>query len=94
MATFEAGETVILEQVVADAVSLGLRDVDSLVVDITYPDGLSAVAAGVMTHDGLGRYHYDYQTATSTPLGVYEVLYQATSGARITRQRDSFEVHS
>lgn len=91
---FEAGETVILEQVVVDAKTLAPRDVDDLIVDITDPDGLSVVMGGSMSHDSLGNYHYDYTVPDLAPLGIYEVVYEASSGSRITRQRDSFEVHS
>lgn len=91
---FEAGETVILEQVVVDAKTSAPRNVDALIVDITDPDGVSVVTAGSMTNDSVGNYHYDYTLPDLAPLGIYEVVYEAVSGSRTTRQRDSFEVHS
>jgi uncharacterized protein YfaS (alpha-2-macroglobulin family) len=94
MARFEAGETVVIEQTVKDARSGQPRDPTSIVVTITDPNGLAVVTAQSMVNVLVGEWRMDYLLPLTAPLGIYEVLYHAVSGTRVTRQRDSFEVHS
>jgi hypothetical protein len=91
MARFESGETVLLRIEVKDAESAALTSpTTSMQVTVTPPAGGVPVVDQDMVNDGVGEYHYDY-TAPALA-GVYEVLYVATDGSRVTKQRDSFEV--
>ena len=42
--------------------------------------------------DGTGKYHCDYQSATSTMRGKFTVFYTATDGPRISICKDEFFV--
>lgn len=95
MASFERQETVILEQVVTDSKTGALKNpATSMVVTVTDPLDAVVVAAQAMANDSVGNYHYDYTLGAGAVLGVYQVLYTATDGSRVTKGWDSFEVHA
>jgi hypothetical protein len=93
LANFESGETVVLNLTVTAVSDGSLHDPStSLMVDIWDPDDLQVVTAAAMTRDSVGVYHYDYLAGAK--LGTYQVLYTATDGTRVTKQRDSFNVQA
>lgn len=105
---FQLGETIVCKIEVRSAATGNLTDpATSMKITITDPvgdpaknSGTTAVTGIVMTHDGLGLYHYDFtpnDTYAAGPpikevaeLGRYEVKYVATDGARITIEEDDF----
>lgn len=67
-----------------------LEDATTLTISIWKPDRSLDVDAVAMTNDSTGKYHYWY--TTSDQVGVYKILYIDTTGGKISKQRDEFEV--
>lgn len=69
-----------------------LADPTTMAITIWKPDGTVDVNAQVMTNDSTGVYHYWYLIADQ--VGTYRILYEATTGAYVSKKRDSFEAVS
>lgn len=93
MANFESGETVILQATVKLSVDDSLHDPSTTMrIDILDPSDVAVVTAQNMVRDSAGVYHYDYLAPATK--GPYTVVYTATDGSRVTKQRDSFNVQA
>lgn len=66
-----------------------LADPTTMAITIWKPDGSIHVDAQVMTNDDTGVYHYWY--TISDQVGTHNILYEATTGAYVSKKRDSFE---
>ena len=84
MASYQRGETVILSCEVKDSNGNYADPATSMTVTVKDPNGTVVVNEAPMTRDSLGKYHYDYTSPTTTPLGTYQVRFKATDGSRIT----------
>lgn len=73
-----------------------LEDPTTMTISIWKPDGAQDIDAVAMTNDSTGKFHYWY--TISDQVGTYKILYEATTGGKISKQRDTFEavaeVHS
>lgn len=69
-----------------------LEDPTTMTISIWKPDGALDIDAVAMTNDSTGKYHYWY--TISDQVGVYKILYEATTGGKISKQRDEFDVVS
>lgn len=69
-----------------------LEDPTTMVISIWKPDGTLDIDAVAMTNDGTGLFHYWY--TISDQVGTYKILYEATTGGKVSKQRDEFEVVS
>lgn len=65
-----------------------LDDPTTMTISIWKPDGSLDIDAVAMTNDSTGVYHYWY--TVSNQVGKYKILYEATTGGRISKQRDEF----
>lgn len=91
---FQVGETVICSITVKDATGTLQDPIDSMKIEVNQitPNYAVKVASTGMTDDtGVGAYHYDCQTAGYSA-GLYEIIYTADDGTRITVQKDTFVV--
>jgi len=52
-------------------------------VTLHAPDGTTPVTAQAMSEASTGRYTYQYQTETTSPLGVWTVEFKAQDGSSI-----------
>ncbi|MCK5616132.1 hypothetical protein KAR91_80455 [Candidatus Pacearchaeota archaeon] len=72
-----------------------LEDPTTMTISIWKPDGTLDVDAVAMTNDSTGVFHYWY--TVSTQVGKHKILYEATTGGKVSKQRDEFnavsEVH-
>lgn len=94
MAKFDIGETMIC--------SIEIKDDDGDYKDpsgdtqhtkITITDKHNVVKANdvVMDNDGVGKYHYDFQTVDCVD-GEYTIEYRVTDGTRITIKKETFKL--
>jgi len=90
MALFEIGETIRCSIEIRDAAGTLVDPATSITITISNPNGVEVVSAVAMTNDGVGLDHYDYTSALTVVAGEYIVLYIATDGAIITKQKDTF----
>lgn len=90
MALFEIGETIRCSIEIRDSAGTLTDPATSITITIFDPNGLEVVSAVGMTNDGVGLDHYDYTSAMTVLAGEYTVLYIATDGAVITKQKDTF----
>ena len=67
-----------------------LEDPTTMVISIWKPDGTLDVDGVAMTNDSTGVFHYWY--TISDQVGTYKILYEATTGGKVSKQRDEFEV--
>ena len=42
--------------------------------------------------DDTGKYHYDWNTLSTNPVGIYFIIYTATDGTRIAIEKDRVEL--
>lgn len=96
MATsYECGETAVLDLEVYNRANGVLEDPATYIrATIWNSIGSKVVDAQNMVRDGIGKYHYDYLVPAAGPLGTWQVLFEVADGARVTKQRDSFDVHT
>lgn len=66
-----------------------LDDPTTMTISIWKPDGTLDIDAVAMTNDSTGVYHYWY--TVSDQVGTYKILYEATTGGKVSKQRDEFE---
>lgn len=66
-----------------------LEDPSVMVISIWKPDGTLDVDAVSMTNYGTGLFYYWY--TVSDQVGTYKILYEATTGGKVSKQRDEFE---
>lgn len=66
-----------------------LADPTTMVISIWKPDGTLDIDAVAMTNDSTGKYHYWY--TVSDQVGTHKILYEATTGGKVSKQRDKFE---
>ena len=66
-----------------------LEDPTTMTISIQKPDGSLDVDTVAMTNDSTGEYHYWY--TVSQQAGKHKILYEATTGGKISKQRDEFE---
>jgi len=92
MFRFEIGETIICSIEIRDAAGVLTDPATSIKITIEDPDGDKVVNDVAMTNDGVGLDHYDYTSAGTVEVGTYTIWYIAIDGARITTQKDSFEL--
>lgn len=88
---FDVGETVICSIEIKDDNGDYKDPATSMKITISNSKNGDGVENVDMTPDTTGKYHYDCQTAGYID-GKYTVEYTATDGARITIQRDTFEL--
>lgn len=69
-----------------------LEDPTTMTISIWKPDGSLDIDAVAMTNDSTGKFHYWY--TISDQVGTYNILYEATTGGKISKQRDEFEAVS
>ena len=67
-----------------------LDDPTTMVISVWKPDGVLDVDAVAMTNDSTGVFHYWYTIADQA--GTYKILYEATTGGKVSKQRDEFNV--
>ena len=89
---FQVGETVICKAWVRNAAE-ALAD-PSTSMKITITDNRNGIEVNnvSMTWDAVGTYHYDWNTSTSAPVGIYQIIYTATDGTRISIAHDKVEI--
>ena len=87
MKTYECGETAVCYCEVRKSNAL-YDPANSMQITIYKPDSTAETIAA-MTKDAVGKYSYDYQTA-SKPNGKYKVLYTCTDGTKMTTAKDYF----
>jgi uncharacterized protein YfaS (alpha-2-macroglobulin family) len=87
---FHPGETAILSVEVKDV--SGFLDPDSITVSVLDPRNLKIVDGQAMEKDGTGKYHYDLQP--NSIVGKYEIIYTATHGSRIVKEKDILTVEA
>lgn len=61
---------------------------DTVTITVWKPDKTKDVDAVSMTEDYTGRYYYWY--TISEQIGTHKILFTATTGGLITKQRDEF----
>lgn len=66
-----------------------LEDPTTMTTSIQKPDGSLDIDTAAMTNDSTGEYHYWY--TVSDQAGTHKILYKATTGGKISKQRDEFE---
>ena len=66
-----------------------LENPTTMTISIWKPDGTLDVDAVAMDNDSTGVYHYWYNV--SDQVGTHKILYEATTGGKISKQRDEFE---
>lgn len=66
-----------------------LADPTTMTISIWKPDGSLDIDAQLMTNDSTGVYHYWY--TISDQVGTHKILYEATTGAYVSKKRDEFE---
>ena len=89
---FHVGETVIC--------SIEVRDADGNLADpstsmkITITDNRNGIEVvdEAMIKDDTGKYHYDWNTLSTNPVGIYFIIYTATDGTRIAIEKDRVEL--
>jgi hypothetical protein len=95
---FQTGESVILSVEIMDNAGSAYVDPTSITVTIKNPAGSFAVggtAGGTpMAKDSTGHFHYDFNSTTSSPVGKWTVTYEATTGTRIVKKKDSFHLEA
>jgi hypothetical protein len=64
----------------------------SVKVSIWNENNTIVVNEQAMTNDAVGTYHYNYTTSTTGIRGQYRVIYTATDGTLITKQKDYFQL--
>ena len=93
--TLEIGEATKRKIEVKTAAGV-LEDPTTMTISIWKPDGTLNIDTVAMTNDSTGKFHYWY--TISDQVGTYKILYEATTGGKISKQRDTFEavaeVHS
>lgn len=87
--TLEIGEATKRKIEVKTAAGV-LENPTTMTISIWKPDGTLHVDAVAMDNDSTGVYHYWY--TVSDQVGTYKILYEATTGGKISKQRDEFEV--
>jgi len=89
MADFILGETVICSILVTN--SAGVLTDPATSMKITIKDSRNGLEVNdiAMVKDATGTYHYDYTIAGVK--GIYDVLYTATDGTRISKELDTFK---
>ena len=90
---FQRGETIICWRNVKN-VDTGAYEDPTTSMKITinnFQNGIE-VDNQAMTPNGVGKYHYDFNSTLINPKGNYTVFYTATDGARITIFKDSFKL--
>ncbi len=92
MAKLDAGETVVCSIEIKDSAGTLTSPATSMTISIIGPTETTIVATTAMTNDSTGKYHYDYNSASTAARGVYRVTYTATDGTRITIQEATFEL--
>ena len=92
MAKFDVGETAVCSVEVRDIDGVLKAPSTSMTITITNPSGTKVVDTQAMTNDSVGKYHYDYTSTESATAGEYNVLYIATDGSRIAKQKDKFQL--
>ena len=88
---FDIGETVICSVEIKDDAGAYKDPATSMKITITDKFNVIKVNAVDMTPDSTGKYHYDCQTAGYID-GKYQVAYTATDVARITIQKETFDL--
>ena len=69
-----------------------LEDPTTMTISIWKPDGSLDIDAVEMTNYGTGLFYYWY--TVSDQVGTYKILYEATTGGKISKQRDEFDAVS
>ena len=88
--TYQAGETIRLKAAITKVSDGTAVDPTTVKITINKPDGSVAQAVADMTNDAVGSYYYDYTIATD--IGTYHYSINATTGARVTIEKDVFVV--
>ena len=93
MAVFDIGETVICSCEVTDDSGNYKDPATSMNISISGidPRFVSVVASTAMSKDSTGHYHYDFASA-GNEAGKYRVIYTATDSARITIEKENFQL--
>jgi len=86
--TLEIGEATKRKIEVKTAAGV-LENPTTMTISIWKPDGTLDVDAVAMTNDSTGVYHYWY--TVSQQVGTHKILYEATTGGKISKQRDEFD---
>ena len=92
MASYHIGETIICWRNVKNEAGAYVDPATAMKISICDPANGAEVANEDMVKDTTGKYHYDYTTTLESLIGKYRVTYTATDGARITIEKDTFEV--
>jgi len=66
-----------------------LENPTTMTISIQKPGGTLDVDTAAMTNDSTGKYHYWY--TVSDHAGTHKILYEATTGGKISKQRDEFQ---
>ena len=88
---YDCGETVICSVEIKDDAGAYKDPATSMEITIKDKNQAVKVSAVAMTKDSTGKYHYDCQTAGYLD-GKYMVIYTATDVARITIQKETFDL--
>ena len=88
---YDCGETVICSVEIKDDAGAYKDPATSMEITIKDKNQAVKVSAVAMTKDSTGKYHYDCQTAGYID-GKYQVAYTATDVARITIQKETFDL--
>lgn len=84
-----AGATVVCSITIKDAGVL-TDPATSITVTVYDPSNTAVVSAQAMSKDSTGTYHYNYTSSASAIRGEYIVIYTATDGSEVTKQKDTF----
>jgi len=87
--TYQVGETIRLNAAITNAAGEAVNPT-TVLITINKPDGSVGQAATAMANPETGSYNYDYLIATD--IGAYHYSVKATTGTRITIEKDVFVV--
>ena len=86
--TIEIGESTKRKIEVRTAAG-ALEDPTTMTISIWKPDGTLDIDAVAMTNYGTGLFYYWY--TVSDQVGTYKILYEATTGGKVSKKRDEFD---
>lgn len=87
--TYQVGETIRLNAAITNVAGAAVNPT-TVNITINKPDGSVAQASTAMENPETGSYYYDY--TITTDVGAYHYSVKATSGTRVTIEKDVFVV--
>ena len=92
MSIYHIGETIICSVECKDSAGAYADPATSMKITIYNKLGTALVDNQSMTKDAVGKYHYDYLPGVNVQPTVCTVVYTATDGGRITKEKAQFEL--